>query len=119
MHFHMRTNGNCVIWILRIVLCCVNSSPHIEQTLCKMHVGILRICKHWGISSNAATKHYATTPLRIIVRLKIGSYSGTHPLVVAYRHVSMRLHQDYNLPNLEWCRLDQLFLLKSLAANSM
>jgi len=107
MHFHTRNNGNCVIWILWLVLCYVNNFPGIEQTLYKMHVGILCICKYWGISSNTATKHYATTPPRIIVGFKIESYSRTHPLIVAYRHASMRLHPDYNLLNLKWCRLDK------------
>jgi len=104
-----------VIWVLWLVLCCFNIFPGIEKTLYKMHVGILRICKYWGISSNTATKHYTTTPPRIIVGLKIESYSRTHPLVVAYRQASMLLHPDYNSPNLT----GPMVLLRSLVAHRM
>jgi hypothetical protein len=76
VHFHIRVDGNCVIWILWLVACCVNNFPGIEQTLYKMHVSILLICKYWGISSNTATKHYTTTPPRIRVGLKIERFQG-------------------------------------------
>lgn len=46
--------GNSVISMSRLVLRCCSPFISIAQTLCKMHVGIFRICKYGGISNNTA-----------------------------------------------------------------
>lgn len=103
VYLHMRIDGNFVIGIVWIVLCWVNNFPGIEQTLYKMHVGILHIRKYFEQHCHKTQHNHASANYNLIENRKVSGvsdrYSRTHPLGVASRHASMRLPQDYNLPN--------------------